>query len=87
MKSTDGTTILGPEQVDRISVLAGSGNVALKLVGHAKTNPAYENILEYIYYRSNYALYPRRLYVAPVGRIIKDGRDIMGAQFDPTPQW
>jgi len=87
MKSTEGPANLGPEQVDQIAVLAGNGNVVLSPVGYANTNTDYENLLEYIYYRGSYALYPRRLYVAPAGQIIKDGRDIVRAGFNPSPQW
>ena len=53
------------DQSDRIAGQAGDGNVLLKLAGYAKTNPVVENSLSYFYYRTSYALYPRRMYACP----------------------
>ena len=75
------------DQSDRIARQAGNGNVLLKLAGYAKTNPAVENSLGYFYFRTSYALYPRRLYAAPADQVINDGRDIMRIGFSPGPQW
>ena len=75
------------EQFDRIAGQAGNGNVLLKLAGYAKTNPAVENSLGYFYFRTSYALYPRRVYAAPADQVINDGRDIMRIGFSPGPQW
>jgi hypothetical protein len=75
------------EQLDRIADRTGDGNVMLKLAGYAKTNPVVENSLSYIYYRTSYALYPRRLYIAPAEQVINNGWDIMQIAFSPSQQW
>lgn len=76
-----------PDQSDRIARQAGDGNVLLRLAGYARTNPAVANSLGYFYFRTSYALYPRRLYAAPADQVINDGRDIMRIGFSPGPQW
>ena len=75
------------EQFDQLASQAGNGNVVLKLAGYAGTNPAVENSLGYFYFRTSYALYPRRLYAGPADQVINDGRDIMRIGFSPVPQW
>jgi hypothetical protein len=75
------------EQLDRMADRTGNGNVLLKLAGYAKTNPVVENSLSFVYYRTSYALYPRRLYVAPADQVINNGRDIMRSEFSPSQQW
>jgi len=75
------------EQSARIAGQAADGNVLLKLAGYAKTNPAVANSLGYFYFRTSYALYPRRLYAAPADQVINSGRDIMRIGFSPSPQW
>ncbi len=74
-------------QLDRIADQTASGNVLLKLAGYAKTNPVVENSLSFVYYRTSYALYPRRLYVAPADKVINNGLDIMRIEFSPSQQW
>jgi len=78
---------LPEESFDRIARQAGDANVVLKLAGYARTNPAVENSLGYFYYRTAYALYPRRVYVAPADQVINDGGDILRAGFNPSRQW
>jgi hypothetical protein len=75
------------EQLDRIAGQTGNGNVLLKLAGYAKTNPVVENSLSFVYFRTSYALYPRRVYAAPADKVINNGRDIMQTDFDPGPEW
>jgi hypothetical protein len=75
------------EQLDRMAGQIENGNVWLQLAGYAKTNPVVENSLSFTYFRTSYALYPRRLYAAPADMVINDGRDIMRAEFSPGPQW
>ena len=75
------------EQIDRIAAQTGNGNVLLKPAGYAKTNLAVENSLSYVYFRTSYALYPRRLYAAPADKVINRGRDMMRIGFNPSPQW
>lgn len=75
------------EQSARIAGQAADGNVLLKLAGYAKTNPVVANSLGYFYFRTSYALYPRRLYAAPADKVINSGRDIMQIGFSPGPQW
>ena len=79
--------IMQYEQLDRMADSAGSGNVLLKLAGYAKTNPVIENSLSFIYYRTSYALYPRRMYIAPADKVINNGLDIMRIEFSPSQQW
>lgn len=87
-KSTARRTAMIPEaQWERIAGQAGNGNGLLKLAGYAKTNPVVENSLSFIYFRTSYALYPRRMYVAPADTVINNGRDIMRAAFNPDRQW
>jgi hypothetical protein len=86
--STAGRAAILPyEQLDRMADRSGSGNMLLKLAGYAKTNPAVENSLSFIYYRTSYALYPRRIYVAPADQVINSGLDIMRIEFSPSQQW
>jgi len=88
MQSPASRAALTPyEQLDRIAEQTGNDNVLLELAGYAKTNPAVQDSLSFIYYRTSYALYPRRMYVAPADRVINRGRDIMQTGFSPTPQW
>jgi hypothetical protein len=75
------------EQLDRIAGQTGNDNALLELAGYAETNPAVENSLSFIYYRTSYALYPRRIYVAPADRVINRGRDIMRTKFSPASEW
>ena len=81
------TAIMQYEQLDRMAGQTGNGNVLLKLAGYAKTNPVVENYLSFVYYRTSYALYPRRMYVAPADQVINNGRDIMRIEFNPSQQW
>ena len=81
------TALMQYEQLDRIADQTASGNVLLKLAGYAKTNPVVENSLSFIYYRTSYALYPRRLYVAPADKVINNGLDIMRIELSPSQQW
>jgi hypothetical protein len=81
------TALMQYEQLDRIADQTGNGNVLLKLAGYAKTNPVVENSLSFIYYRTSYALYPRRMYIAPADKVINNGLDIMRIEFSPSQQW
>ena len=75
------------EAFGQIARETGDGNVFLELAGCARTNRCFENSLGYFYFRANYALYPRQLYVAPAGAVINNGTDIMRAGFVPDRQW
>ena len=75
------------EPFDQIAREVGDGNVWLELAGYARTNRCFENSLGFFYFRANYALYPRQLYIAPAGQIINNGADIMHAGFNPDRQW
>ena len=87
-QSTASRAALMPyEQLARFTDQAGNGNVLLKLAGYAKTNPIVENSLSFVYYRTSYALYPRRMYVAPADQVINNGRDMMRIEFSPSQQW
>jgi hypothetical protein len=87
-KSAARHALIAPyERLDRMAGQTDNGNVLLKLAGSAKTNPAVKNSLEFIYYRTSYAFYPRRVYVAPADKIINNGTDIMQAEFNPDRQW
>jgi hypothetical protein len=81
------TALMPYEQLDRIAGQTVNGNVLLKLVGYAKTNPVVENSLSFAYFRASYALYPRRIYAAPADKVINNGRDIMRSEFSPSQQW
>lgn len=85
--STRRAALTEQEQFDQMVSQAGNGNVLLKLAGYARTNPVVEHSLGYFYFRTSYALYPRRLYAAPADQVINDGRDIMRIGFSPGPQW
>lgn len=85
--ATDRAALTEQEQFDRIARQTGNGNVLLKLAGYAKTNPVVEHSLGYFYFRTSYALYPRRVYAASADQVINDGRDIMRIGFNPDPQW
>jgi hypothetical protein len=75
------------QQLDRIGDRIGDGNVLLKLAGYAKKNPVVETSLSFIYFRASYALYPRRIYIAPADKVINNGWDIMRIKFNPSRQW
>jgi hypothetical protein len=75
------------EQFDRIADRTGNDNVLLTVAASAKTNPAVESYAEFYYYRISYALYPRRLYVAPPDKVINNGSDIRRTEFRPSQQW
>jgi len=81
------TALMQYEQLDRIADQTGNGNVLLKLAGYAKTNPVVENSLSFVYFRTSYALYPRRIYAAPADQVINNGRDMMRIEFSPSQQW
>jgi hypothetical protein len=74
-------------EYERIASQSGNDNVLLKLAGYARTNRFVEDSLAYFYYRTSYALYPRRLFAAPPDIVINSGRDIMQTGFNPDPQW
>lgn len=63
------------------------GNVLLLRTGYATTNLAIENSLFYFYFHVSYALYPRRIFVAPADRVINQGLDIMHTAFNPDRRW
>jgi hypothetical protein len=79
--------VMPEEQWEQITGPAANGNGLLQLAGYARTNLAVQNNLGFFYHWTSYALYPRRLYVAPADTIINDGRDIMRAAFNPDRQW
>jgi hypothetical protein len=63
------------------------GNVLLVRAGYARTNLATENALFYYYFHTTYALYPRRIFVAPADRIVIKGLHIMNTEFNPDRRW
>jgi hypothetical protein len=79
--------VMEEERFDHLASQADDGNVLLKLAGYARTNSAVENTLGYFYFRTTYAMYPRRLFAGPADQIINGGRDIMRIGFNPDPQW
>ena len=75
------------ERLDRIAKRTGRGNLLLKLDRDTKQNAAVEASLSFVYYRMGYALYPRRIYVAPADAVINDGWDILRIDFSPGREW
>jgi hypothetical protein len=63
------------------------GNILLRRAGYARTNLVIENSLFYFYFHTSYALYPRRIFVAPADRVIVNGLDIMRTEFNPDRRW
>ena len=75
------------EQMDRIADRMGGSNAFLTVDAGSRTNPAVESYLAFYYYRISYALYPRRLYVAPPDKVINTGADLQQIEFTPGPEW
>jgi hypothetical protein len=75
------------ERLDRLAARTRDGNVLLKLAGDTEKTAAVEDSLSFVYYRISYALYPRRILVAPEGEVINNGWDILRIRFSPDPQW
>lgn len=75
------------ERIDRIADRAVPGNVFLRVVGDFEEHAVAGDSVSFVYYRASYALYPRRIFVAPTDRVINDGRDILRIEFDPGQAW
>ncbi|MGD0812747.1 MAG: hypothetical protein ABSA83_04020 [Verrucomicrobiota bacterium] len=84
-----GTHVAMPERnsIDRIVQATGKDNLLLTFAWDAETNPIVKSDPSSIYYQTCYALYPRRVYVAPADKIINNGLDILQAKFHPSLQW
>lgn len=71
--------------IDRINSDLPSGeNALLQIKDFGAAN---ERLVEQIYYRSCYFVYPRRIFVAAPGKIINRGTDILAADFSPDSDW
>jgi hypothetical protein len=46
-----------------------------------------EPLVEKVYYRSCYAAYPRKIFVAPPEAVLNHGRDILRTRFQPADDW
>jgi hypothetical protein len=75
------------ERIDRIADRTVPGNVLLKVAGDAEQHAVAGDSLSFVYYRTGYALYPRRIYVAPADQVVNDGRDILRVEFSPSQEW
>jgi len=75
-----------PAEFSCITDGSGRANLLLKLQT-ASTNDLAENLAGYFYFRANYLLYPRRLYIAPESQVINKGRDWMRLDFQPDQDW
>ena len=75
------------ERFDRIADETRDGNLLLQFTGYARPTRSFENTLNFFYYRLSYALYPRRVYVAPANNVINNSRDIIRDGFNPDRQW
>jgi hypothetical protein len=60
------------------------GDILLRFAGFGRAD---ESAVEFIYYRSAYRLYPRRVLVAQPETVINRGRDILEAHFEPDEAW
>lgn len=73
--------------VDRLVAAVPSNNVVLRFDGFNPNKPKDVIDIQQFYVRGSYWLYPRRLYFAEDGAIIRTGRDVLEAKFDPTVGW
>ena len=71
----------------RVNELAGSDNLFARFVGFDAANPAHREFAQQLYYRASYALWPRRMYVAPGDRVINTGAELLRIDFTPDPRW
>lgn len=64
------------------------GNILLQFTGFDAENPrAPKTPVAFVYYRSGYTLYPRRVFVADHTMVINKGADIINSNFDPDEEW
>jgi hypothetical protein len=71
----------------RVNELAGSGNLFARFVGFDATSAADLEFAQQLYYRVCYALWPRRMYVAPAERVVNTGAELLRIDFTPDPRW
>jgi hypothetical protein len=66
-----------PEYLAKLDDLFGhqmpSGNVWIEFKGFNPERGADEGFMTYVYYRGNYAGYPRRVYVSPPSAVVNNG--------------
>ena len=89
--------LLPNENHDAMANWRKTGNVFMKIVGGTQSTPAglsphvfsdyQENYLSGWYFHASYALYPRRILLAPATVVINNGRDLMQNRFVPQNAW
>jgi len=70
-----------------IAGAAPAGNVLLRFAGFDPDAAANARFAARFYYRAAYTLWPRRVFVAPPGRIINGGKDLLCDPFHPDARW
>ena len=66
---------------------SANGNFLLKFEGFDSTNLNHVNFAARTYYRANYLLFPKRVYVHDSKTSINFGGDIIDAKFSPNIKW
>jgi hypothetical protein len=70
-----------------VNELAGSGNLFARFIGFDATNAADCEFAQRVYYRACYALWPRRMYLAPADHVVNNGADLLRTDFAPDARW
>ncbi len=66
---------------------SGQGNVALTLAGFDATKPRDRDFLTFEYFRSVYAVYPRRVFCGEASNTVNTAQDLAALRFNPDQNW
>jgi hypothetical protein len=66
---------------------SAGGNLALRFVNFDPNNRDQVIVVQEMFCRGAYALYPRRVWAVPEWTVLNGGRDALNAHFSPTQQW
>lgn len=70
-----------------LASLPSGGNLLVQFTGFSADDLAGRFFAEFIYYRSVYLLYPRRVYLCPTDRAVNNGEQILAVRFKPDDIW
>jgi hypothetical protein len=72
---------------DVVAAAGRHGNVFIRFFGFDPPQPTDAQLAGRVFFRSNYALHPRRAYVANDDVPINTGIDMLRSNFNPTTAW
>jgi hypothetical protein len=70
-----------------LASLPSGGNLLMQFIGFSADDRAGRFFVEFIYYRSVYLLYPRRVYLGPTDRAVNNAEQILAVRFKPDDIW